>query len=93
VLRAVTCSVLLVTSASYDIKCKVIDNAVSLDKNCGFTHWRSRIVNKDKGNAFFIEAVEVSDSSCCCCCMQANILIVSVSAVSVAMAQQPSHAR
>lgn len=30
----------------YDIKCKMIDQAVSMDKNAGFTHWRSRIVNK-----------------------------------------------
>jgi hypothetical protein len=44
----------------YDIKCKVIDNAVSLDKNVGFTHWRSRIVNKDTKAAFEIEGVEVS---------------------------------
>lgn len=44
---------------SYHIKCKLIDNAVSLSKNVGFTHWRSRIVNKSNDNAFEIEAVEV----------------------------------
>jgi len=33
-------------TARYDIKCKMIDQAVSMDKNAGFTHWRSRIVNK-----------------------------------------------
>jgi hypothetical protein len=38
----------------------VIDNAVSLSKNVGFTHWRSRIVNKDTKAAFEIEGVEVS---------------------------------
>ena len=33
----------------YDIKCKMIDQAVSMDNNAGFTHWRSRIVNKVRG--------------------------------------------
>jgi hypothetical protein len=33
----------------YDIKCKMIDQAVSMDKNAGFTHWRSRIANKVGG--------------------------------------------
>lgn len=33
-------------SCRYDIKCKMIDQAVSMDKNAGFTHWRSRIINK-----------------------------------------------
>uniref|UniRef100_A0A383VV95 Uncharacterized protein n=1 Tax=Tetradesmus obliquus TaxID=3088 RepID=A0A383VV95_TETOB len=47
------------TKDRYDIKCKLIDNAVSLNKNVGFTHWRSRIVNKDTKAAFEIEAVEV----------------------------------
>jgi hypothetical protein len=47
------------TKERYNIKCKMIDNAVSLSKNVGFTHWRSRIVNKSNNNAFEIEAVEV----------------------------------
>jgi hypothetical protein len=37
----------------------MIDQAVSLDKNAGFTHWRSRIVNKDNKDAFEIETLEV----------------------------------
>jgi hypothetical protein len=53
-------SAVVTTVCRYDIKCKVIDNAVSLSKNVGFTHWRSRIVNKDTKDAFEIEGVEVS---------------------------------
>jgi hypothetical protein len=47
------------TKERYDIKCKLIDNAVSLDTNVGFTHWRSRVVNKATKAAFEIEAIEV----------------------------------
>lgn len=47
------------TKERYNIKCKMIENAVSLNKNVGFTHWRSRIVNKSNNNTFEIEAVEV----------------------------------
>lgn len=47
------------TKDRYDIKCKMIDQAVSMDKNAGFTHWRSRIVNKANKDAFEIETLEV----------------------------------
>ena len=50
-------------SCRYDIKCKLIDNAVSLNKNVAFTHWRSRVVNKDTKATFEIEAVEVRQLS------------------------------
>eukprot|EP00882_Tetradesmus_deserticola_P000474 GHRQ01000520.1.p1 GENE.GHRQ01000520.1~~GHRQ01000520.1.p1 ORF type:complete len:371 (+),score=163.02 GHRQ01000520.1:352-1464(+) len=47
------------TKDRYDLKCKVIDSAVSLTKNVGFTHWFSRAVNKDTKAVSEIEAVEV----------------------------------
>lgn len=47
------------TKQRYDIKCKLIDNAVALDRNVGFTHWRSRISPKAGGAPFDIEAIEV----------------------------------
>jgi hypothetical protein len=47
------------TKERYDIKCKMIDQAVSMDKNAGFTHWRSRIVNKENKEVFEIETLEV----------------------------------
>ncbi|KAI8476496.1 MAG: hypothetical protein J3K34DRAFT_401522 [Monoraphidium minutum] len=47
------------TKERYDIKCKLIDSAVSLDTNVGFTHWRSRVINKETKQPFEIEAIEV----------------------------------
>lgn len=47
------------TKERYDIKCKMIDNAVSMNQNAAFTHWCSRIVNKSTKDAFEIEAIEV----------------------------------
>lgn len=47
------------TKERYDVKCKLIDNAVSMKHNVAFTHWRSRIVNKESKDVFEIEAVEV----------------------------------
>lgn len=47
------------TKTRYDIKCKLIDQAVSCERNAAFTHWRSRVVNKANGEPFEIEAIEV----------------------------------
>jgi hypothetical protein len=43
----------------YDISCKSLDRAVSLDLNVGFNHWRSRITNRDSQYSFSIEGIEV----------------------------------
>jgi hypothetical protein len=47
------------TKERYDIKYKLIDNAVSLNKNAGFIHWCSRVINRDTKDSFEVEALEV----------------------------------
>jgi hypothetical protein len=49
----------------YDVKCKMIDQAVSMDKNAGFTHWRSRVVNKVGGRGLWCWCGDAIDQVTC----------------------------
>lgn len=43
----------------YDVECRVVDCAVSLNEAAGFVHWKATHRNKQTGNTFDVEGMEV----------------------------------